>query len=152
MDGRGDPRIEARRGREVVVVTARTIGAIAAAVVVAAMAIAILVLREEVRTARADAAAAQARAQEADERTRAAMDAAARAVRAADDLLRRQKEAYDDAIKAEAALAGVDDDWLFCPLPAGVRDAVRAVHGDGGGDTAGGARAVRDTDGGSDEY
>lgn len=152
MDGRRDPRIEARRGREVVVVNARIIGAIAAAVVVAAMAIAILVLREELRTARAEAAAAQARAQEADERTRAAMDAAARAVRAADDLLHRQEEAYDDAIKAEAALAGVDDDWMVCPLPAGVRDAVRAVHGDCGIDSAGGACTVRNPDGGSDEY
>ena len=74
--------------------------------------------------------------------------AAARAVAAADDLVRAQRGSYERALASEIELEGVDRDWMSCPLPVGVKDAVRAVHD--GGDTAGGAFAVRDTDGGTD--
>lgn len=129
---------------------ARIIGIVVAIALVAAMAITILVLREEVRRARADADAAAQRAQDADERTRAAMDAAARAVAAADEIVRAQRGSYERAIASEIELEGVDRDWMSCPLPIGVQNAVRAVHDDG--DSAGGSCAVRDTDGGSDEH
>ena len=130
---------------------ARIIGIGVAIALFAAMAIAILVLREEVRTARADADAAAQRAQDADARARAAMDAAARAVAAADDIVRAQRRSYEKALVSEIELEGVDRDWMSCPLPPGVRNAMRAVHDDGC-DTDGSACPVRDSDGGSNEH
>lgn len=117
----------------------------------AAMTIAILVLRSELRAARADADEAAQRAQDADARARAAMDAAARAVAAADEIVRAQRRSYEQAIESEIELEGVDHDWMSCPLPPGVRNAMRAVHDDVG-DTDGSACTVRDTDGGSDGH
>lgn len=125
----------------------RIIGIGIAIALFAAMTIAILVLRSELRAARADADEAEQRAQDADARARAAMDAAARAVAAADDIVRAQRRSYEQAIESEIKLEGVDRDWMACPLPTGVRNAVRAVHDDG--DTAGGSCTVRDTGGGS---
>ena len=130
---------------------ARIVGIGIAIALFAAMAIAILVLRSELRAARADADESAQRAQDADARSRAAMDAAARAVAAADDIVRAQRRSYEQAIESEIELEGVDRDWMACPLPPGVRNAVRTVHDDGV-DTAGGACAVRDTDGGSDGH